>query len=465
MNKKLIITEEQYRNLKFFILETTFSDMADKIIKKDDVITITSNNKKLNFKVIDNFSGQIYMDNIDKDNEYFGKRVFLNKLSFNNNNLQIQVAKDDEQKNEEPPKGSTWQKMTLKNIEQIDVSRGGEIIDGTNFDVKSEELKNGFIELLSTLNEGESLKLETEGEIGDIILDVLSKSSGFIHFEISEETKDALGNPNISTVDISTNKDMVEVDENGLLSISVITYESKDGSMDKKEEKIKNIKDFSSLNTEENPEDNNVETEEEPEDNEDDFDAKEIFNILSNDTELKNAFYKRPTFWRSFVAELKGEKPKTTGYTYVQNLLRNYMDDSTKKKLGKNFLKQGKISFRPLEDIKLRWVEKGKNKLEEFDVNDFISVNWKRSEPMGGAEYGTLLRNNTIDVLVKQKSDKPNTYICDIYRRFPVTTVDAEGDKTTKIKRSEPAEDITVEFLKSPVNSPGYSADKDVEEN
>ena len=102
MNKKLIITEEQYQNLKLFLLESTFFDMVDKTIKDSDIITITTGGKKLNFIIVKNFNGQIYMDNIDKTSQYYKKRVFLNRLSFEGDKLIIQVAKDDKQKNEEP---------------------------------------------------------------------------------------------------------------------------------------------------------------------------------------------------------------------------------------------------------------------------------------------------------------------------------------------------------------------------
>lgn len=465
MNKKLIITEEQYKNLKFFLLESTFFEMADNIIKEGDTITITTSGKKLNFNVVENFQGQLYMDNVDKDSEYFGKRIFLNKMSFDNNNLEIHVAKDDEQKNEKPLKGSTWQKMTLKNVDEITVSRNGKMIDGTNYDVnaeKNQKQKNRFIESISTLNDGDAISLETDGKIGNVVLDFMSKSSGFVHFELSEETKDALGNPNITGVDISLNEKDIEVTKNGLMNVNIITYESKDGNMEKKESKIQNIADFSVTNVEDKPKEEETPEEETPGEEGNNFDAQKVFDIITGDTQLRNAFYKKPSFWRSFTAELKGEKPKTTGYTYVQNLLNNYMDDASSKKLGKNFLHQGEISFRPLEEVTLKWTENKKNRIMSLNSNDIKTVNWKRSEPSeGGGEYYTLLHSKDFDVLVKEKGERPNTYICDIFKKYKKTKVDDEGEESTKIVRSEPAEDILVEFLKSP----GYRTDKQEDKN
>ena len=205
MNKKLIITEEQYKNLKFFLLESTFDEMAKKVIKNGDTITITTQGKKFNFAVVNNTSGQILMDVSDKNSEYFGRRAFLTFNSFNDNLLTLNLA-SDKQKEEEPPQVKTWAKWTLKDVEQIDVSRGGKVIDGTNLDGKSEEQdskrKSRFIEAISTLNDGDAISLETNGKIGGIVLNFMSKSSSFVHFELSEGTKDALGNPNITGVDI-----------------------------------------------------------------------------------------------------------------------------------------------------------------------------------------------------------------------------------------------------------------------
>lgn len=455
MNKKLIITEEQYRNLKFFLLETTFFNMAEKVMEKDDVVTITTNGKKLNFKVITKYGSEIYMDNIDKDSEYFGKRIFLNRMSFENNNLAIQVAKDDEQKNENPPKGNTWQKMTLKNVEDISVSRDGKVIDGTNYNPsseKNEKLKNRFIESISTLGDGDAISLETDGKIGNVVLNFMNKNSDSVNFELSEETKDDLGNPNISSVAISLDTKNIEVTKNGLLNLNVLTYETnEEGNIQKKQSKIKNISDFSVTNIEDKPEEEKPEEEEE-----DDLDGQKIFNIITGDTQLRNAFYKKPSFWRSFTAELKGEKPKTTGYTVVKNLVDRYMDDSAEKKLGKNFLRDKDIKFRPLENIIIRY---GDNKdyriarLEEIDNVRYIGS--KPSEE--GSNYNILLSNQDIDVLVKEKTEKQNVYLCDVIRKYKQIVKDDEG-KEKKIKKySKPAKDISIEFI----DSLGYRVDKE----
>lgn len=570
MNKKLIITEEQYKNLKFFLLESTFDEMAKKVIKNGDTITITTQGKKFNFAVVNNTSGQILMDVSDKNSEYFGRRAFLTFNSFNDNLLTLNLA-SDKQKEEQPPQVKTWAKWTLKDVEQIDVSRGGKIIDGTNLDGKSEEQdskrKSRFIEAISTLNDGDAISFETNGKIGGIILNFISKSSGFVHFELSEGTKDALGNPNITGVDISLDESHIEETQNGLLTVDIVTYETKDGNVDKSQSKIQNIADFTITNAEdedeeEDSEDNsklksrfietvatlgegdaldlaidgkeesiilnfmskssgfvhfelaeetkdalgnpnitgvdisldenkvevtkegtinvdiityetkgadiekknskiqnikdvNVSNAEDEDDGKEELNGQEIYNIITGDTQLRNAFYKRPSFWKSFVGELKGEKPKTTGYVVVQNLIDRYMDDEAEKKLGKNFIKELDIKFRPLENILIRYGANGDYRLATNQ--EVTNMRYIGSKPSDG-EYGILLSNSDIDIIVKEKTDKQNVYVCDVIKKYTEKVKGDDGKEKTINKESKPEKDITIEFI----DSRGYRVDKGI---
>ena len=483
-NKKIIITEQQYRNLKFFILESTFFDMADKTIKKGDIITITTNSEKLNLKVIENFTGQIYMDNIDKGSDYLGKRVFLNKMSFDNNNLVIQVAKD-EQKNEVPPKGNTWQKMTIKNIEDITVSRNGDLVDGLNHNPNDEindKRKNDFIEMLLSLSDGESLALEINGDVGEIVLDYMNKSNGFIHFELSELTDNALGNVNITGVDISTNENDIEVSEDGLLTINVLTFESKDGSMAKKESKIQNIVEYSIMNTEDETEDNNdIENDEFGNGEESDIqnsrentlDAKKIQQYLQNDEEFKKAFlnYKgklSPSKWASFANELKDEKdpnndgPKSSGLIKIKNIIHGYEDKKISEKFGDNFKKKSKIAFTPLEKVDIPYAAKGGE--INFVLNpgeiykDEMAVYYKGIDDtvISKGNFNLKLANNKFEIIIKNKTKTPNVYICDVVKLYKVKVKNEEDKNEIITRRTTPQKDVQIRFL----NSEGYEAEE-----
>ena len=487
MNKKLIITEEQYNNLKFFILESTFFDMADKTIKKGDTIIINTNGKELNFNVISNFSGQIYMDNIDKNSEYFGKRIFLTKMSFeDNNNLVIQVAKDDEQKNEEPLKGSTWSKMTLKNVEDIAVNRGGKLLDNTSDEPNLDEpnldenkkLKERFLEELVTLKEGESLVLKTNGKLEELVLDFISKSSGFIHFELSESTEDALGNVNITGVDISTNEDDMEVDEDGLLTIKIITYESKDGKIVVNESKIQNITEFSVINTEVKKDDEEDGDDGDEEDSGSNLDAEKMQQYIENDPKFKKAILNfkgklSPSQLASFANEWeiafagkssqKNNGPDSSGTLKVKEILNSY--EKTKlERFGNNFREKSKINFTPLDNVSIPYKSKGGDVdfvLVKGDIYDeemavyYRGIDDSEISKYKG-QYNVKLSNNSFEIILKEKADKPNVYICDVVKLYKVKVKNNQDVEEIQTRRTPPQENVYIRLI----NSSGYKSEE-----
>jgi hypothetical protein len=474
MNKKLIITEEQYRNLKLFLLESTFFDMVDKTIKDSDIITITTGGKKLNFIIVKNFNGQIYMDNIDKTSQYYKKRVFLNRLSFEGDKLIIQVAKDDKQKNEEPPKGDTWQKMTLRNIDDISISRNGKIIDGTNYDSNSENVdrrKLDFLDLLTTLEEGESLKLELNDNSEVIILDFINKSSDLVRFGLSENTEGILDNVNIKSIDILTDINTIEIDNNNLITISVITYESKNGEIIKRNDKIKNIKEYTPIDTE------RKENEEEPS-----LDIEKMKQYIEKDTEFKKAMLNfkgkvSPSVFASIFNEFSKDSkssdnkgPKSSGVIKAKEILNRTMDNYERKRLtrfGDKFKKSGKIDYYVLEKVRIPYnTEKG---IVNFTLSPGILYDGKDSVRYIGIddtkeskyESNIKLINNNIEIILKEKTEKPDTYICDIVKLYTETIKDEKGDNKTVIKRTPPAKDIEIKLK----NSTGYTSDANLYAN
>ncbi len=459
MNKKLIITEEQYKKIKFFILESKFDVMAKNVIQDGDIITITTQGKKLNFVVVDNTNGQILMDVSDKNSDYFDRRAFLTFNSFNDNKLELNLA-SEKQKEENPPQFKTWAKWTLKDIEQIDVFRDGKVIDGTNYDPNSEEnkkRKSRFIETISTLSEGDSISLETEGKVGTLVLDFITKTNDFANFEFSEKTKEAIGNPNISSVDILFDEKNIEVTENGLLNLNVITYETKDGNVEKKEEKIKNVKNVNVTNPEDSKDEED--NEDEKENTEDDLDDKKIFDILTGDTQLRNAFYKKPSFWQSFKAELTGKKPKGTGYLVVKGLIDTYVKDKISKKLGDGFKERGIIYFEPLSLIEIPYDINGNREVfrlkNEVDENEnYVYYKGFDDSDATKSDYDLKLVNkDNFQIMVKEKTKTPNVYICDVIKLYKVTS--EKDPKKIIIKKSKPLEDVKIRFIKSD----GYNAE------
>lgn len=477
MNKKLIISESQYEKLRFLILETEFDKMADNVIDNNDVIKILANKNVLSFKVINNTNGQIYMENIDSGTEYFGKLVFLSSTSFNDNILELKVA-NDKQKDEKPYKPSAWMSQKLKNVEKIDVYRNNKLIDSTeekDGDKKNQgqpeeklpdEALDNINELLNLLlknlksNKGLTMIMSNNEEVNFCCQ---SESNGTFVLElVGESPIELLSNFDSITMEVipvpeddeqsdlySKNKENWSTTDNGR-TVNVIVV-GNSGS-DTQKIKITGISDMKIDNT-----CLSDEKKDEDKDEEDDgLDSENMVDMLANDPQLRDAFYKRPTFWQSFMAELKGEKPKTTGYTVVKNLLDRYADDKVAQTLGKNFVKKADIVFRPLDKIVINYSQNGQSQTYSLNTNDEIDdMRYIKSQPSkstsSGNEYSILLSNKDIDVLVNKKTNTPNVYLCDVIKKY---TEKVKGKNV--IKYSKPDKDVRIEFI----DSPGYRVDK-----
>jgi hypothetical protein len=67
----------------------------------------------------------------------------------------------------------------------------------------------------------------------------------------------------------------------------------------------------------------------------------DAYNEILNDPNLKKAFYKKPSFWNLFMAELKGKKATGSGIVPALQLL----DDYHETKLANKFILRGLILF------------------------------------------------------------------------------------------------------------------------
>ena len=72
--------------------------------------------------------------------------------------------------------------------------------------------------------------------------------------------------------------------------------------------------------------------------------------ILSDPT-LKDAFYKQPTFWQTFTAELKGEKPQGNGILRALDILNKYDLRGFQNELSRKLTDNGKITIKFIDPI------------------------------------------------------------------------------------------------------------------
>lgn len=485
MNKKIIISESQYERLKFFLLETEFDKLAKGVINKGDVIKISANNSVLSFKVINNTSGQIYMENIDKDTQYFGKLVFLSFTSFNDNKLELKVA-TDAQKTETPINSSNWGKTTLKNVEKIDVYRGDKLIDSTaeknqeepeeKKDSQDQPLDDEALDninemiriILDKLDEGKGLTLimsngskvnfccqsASNGSfvlelIGDSPIDLISDFDSITMKIIPVDEED------VETDLFSANKRIWSTTDNGK-TLNVIVEGNSGGSSVKVI--IKGISDVKILNTcsiEDEEEKDGEEGKKNEEDDEEDYNAEEVLKLVLSDPNLKAAFYKQPTFWQAFKAELTGKEATGKGIIPTLDLIGRYMDKRSSDKLGDNFKKKGSVSFIPLESVSIPFMNK-KGGREYFELKRDVKYEGEFAVVVKGFSFNDIesrdykvLENLTKNfrIIVKEKSEQPNVFICDVEKLYSVKN-------EPKVAKEE---DVLIRLL----DSNGYKAEKE----
>lgn len=462
MNKKLIITEEQYKIIKSFILETKITDLVKNVIKPNDVLKITMGGKVFEFKVINITQGQILMDNIDKNSDLSGYRLSFSENDFENGVLSnVHATNKDELKSQN---ANTWPKINFKQVDTIDVYRGDKLIGTTKETDKKDVVKNDFIETLNQLKQNDGFKIKSNDlEMGLIVLENLNN---LVRFEMSNDSKNKINNQNVKYIDIS--KDEIDVDEEGNVTITISQVDEVD---DKPVNRTYNLEinewgitDADDIEPEEEENSEEENKEEKPEEEENDFDKEEFIKMLTGDEQLRTAYYKNPSVWKSFFGELKGEKQRGTGYAAIQDILRTYTNNKIMDKFGDTFKQKGEISFEPMENIEVLYNEGDGN--EYFTLNrgqvykDESSV--KRmgidsNNESNEFEYDLRLANKkyNFEIIVKDITDETDIYKCDVKKLY-YTDKTNENPKGV-LKRSEPIKDVKIKFL----DSTGYKPKKE----
>lgn len=128
MNNKLIVTEAQWERLLNFINETPFDAMVKNTIKVGDTVVITWKNSKNNFKVMDNTSGHIIMDNIDSGSSNINYRYYMVYTGLSGDDLELRRVHKINEK-DKLSDFKEWTPMTVKDISNIQIFRNGKQID------------------------------------------------------------------------------------------------------------------------------------------------------------------------------------------------------------------------------------------------------------------------------------------------------------------------------------------------
>jgi len=446
MNKKIKITESQYNRLINLMVETPFDTLAKTVIKPNDVISITWKGSKNNFKVINNTAGQVIMDNIDKGSTNINYRYLMVYTSLDGDDMELRrVNKVKEADKLNDPK--QWSRVTVKDITDIQIIRDGKVVDrvdpvspsaakqqkqGNTGTTESQDfitdVNNNLAIILEQLQEGKGLKLVLNN--AEVIFCCNSKSGGVFDLEIIENKSipalnkwqtfvlDIKGNPDDEQTSLyNVNKDIIKTPDNGKtfsLKFKVFSGEKQSEVWVVGGQGVAITKSCDDK-TEDGADEGDVNTKDEEELK---LDAKEALEKILSDPMMQKAFYSQPTFWQTFVAELKGKKSPGNGIITVLNIVKKYEYKKIVELIGEGFTdKKGVIvKFESLEPITLNYNTQKEGR-KTFTIQTLKPTEVKTSTDK--RETGLVLEVNLPDdpnyilrVVVDGKTETENVKEC-----------------------------------------------------
>ena len=166
MNKKIKITESQYKNLMKLLVETPFSQLTKSIIKVGDVMRVfTDGTEAIGFNITQ-ITPSILMTSLNGDLK--GQFVFIKQTSLDGSTLSFRHT--EESKSTEDPK--TWAGNKIENVSKIEISRDGETVD--EFVVGEKQTDDNEPE-----NENNKFKNSVENDLG-VVVDNLKSGKGLV---------------------------------------------------------------------------------------------------------------------------------------------------------------------------------------------------------------------------------------------------------------------------------------------
>jgi hypothetical protein len=383
---KIIINEWVFLLSNGLITEAKYQDVIKKLKTKDKLEYTDKNGEVLNFEVIFNDNGQLYLKNLDtgvyKNNYFFISLSDLvnNNLSFKTINVlknlpdELKTEKSDSKKLIAILKSNpidTWKKSTFKNLDKI--LMGGENIDMDKPDSEDEKYKNyipvkdldGLFDELRGFKTGTTYRF-TLSNGGTIDLNLIDNNKNSLFFEYSAlggaaKSYNDLINAELM-LDLSNNMIQQKVssltDEENVDTIYTFKFKKLKGGEDKKGNRaydivtIKNIKEMDPIGAsdkkDEEKEDKDIKdfTDKEI----DNMSVEDITSLVLNNPTFKSAFMSKPGFWSRLV----GGKPK--GILAAKKILKNFnepasgKDDKKEKDVVVDFFKNNEEYFIQLLD-------------------------------------------------------------------------------------------------------------------
>lgn len=440
---KVVITEAQYNRLEKILLETKYDVVLKKTVKVGDVIRLTYKNTTSNFKVVQNQGGQILMDNIDMGSTNKNYRYFITISSLHDNVLEIRRAHKTKEKDKLKDIKS-WKKLDVNGVTDIDVIRNGKVIDSVDTPIPTEKK----IQPKKGKTSKEPISDEFKQSVDELILKIVNVKTGQgLVFDMADGTKinfcvdasqsfkytlglrdkspyealndwDSFGysinyNGDDPNEDIyEANKDLITTSDGKNFNFKITGFSGEKT----KNLSINGIKNIDVINKCEGEEDvDNTKGSEEKAKLKND--AKRAYEIIINDPLLKQAFYKQPSLWNLFVAELKGKKAVGSGIVPTLDLVGKYKTKKIEERLGSEFKSNKIVTFNVLDKpVQIVYLDKNAtSKKFQLDVGKPYEI--KVRDYKIGDEFKVLYSGvDSYKILVKEKTDEPNIFLCEVVK-------------------------------------------------
>ena len=304
-----------------------------------------------------------------------------------------------------------------------------------------------ILNFYDNIKKGENSVLTTANN-AKIVLKCVSDNNNLFKFEVIQDTSKILKNWKFLEIKINPgdgdaggteqeyllNKNVIEIPENKNGVNLIFTVINNSGGK-KSGFKLNNIKSVELSNSQE-PKPEEPKPEESKPEEETLKSGKDAYKEIINDPLLRKAFFKEPSFWETFKAELTGKKAVGTGIMTALDILDKYNLRNLNEKISNKFIPEQKVTIKFLKDYDIKFSEKSTEKVNTYSTYEFFVKKRKSG-------------NKT----VLQKKDDPN-------KTITITKeLDEEGDNIflTTIEGNN----YKFKVIDDEYNSPGYVSDND----
>ena len=150
--------------------------------------------------------------------------------------------------------------------------------------------------------------------------------------------------------------------------------------------------------------------------------AKAAYDAILSDPDLQKAFYRKPSFWNLFTAEMKGEKAPGKGIVPTLQLVGDYKAQKIDLQLKGEFINGKQVAFKAYGNT-INIYDSSTNEL----INSISAIDYQSAkvQPVDITDEEIISKNqrilvqrrgvdNITKIILISPTDKENVYLCDI---------------------------------------------------